>query len=167
MMTNHLALEILVFCVTSGNITFNVTLIWMKARQESNQKGNTSTNRKPRRRGLFTQTWPNAIIISQQQNCQTICELAGAASETLEETIESGPRLRHTLLPRTFYCSGTLCIVSFCSKEQFASKHTLPLSTLCLLEYFSPWNILLPNPLCFLEPFSHQHNLLLNTHCSS
>ena len=39
-------------------------------------------------------------------------------------------RLRHTLLPRTFYSSATLCIVNFCSKEQFASNW---LVTVCSL----------------------------------
>ena len=41
--------------------------------------------------------------------------------------------LRHTLLPRTFYSSGTVCIVNFSSKEQFASNWHV---TVCSLTLF-------------------------------
>jgi hypothetical protein len=47
----------------------------------------------------------------------------------------SGYRLRHTLLPRTFYRFGTLCIVIFCSKEQFALNW---LVTVSFLTHFTP-----------------------------
>jgi hypothetical protein len=59
-----------------------------------------------------------------------------------------GPRwLMHTLLQRTLYSKDTLCIVTSCSKEQFASNW---LVTVCSLTHFTP-----------------QHLLLLKTPCSS
>ena len=92
-------------------------------------------------------------------------------------------RLRHTLLPRAFYCLGTLCIVTFCSKEQFASNW---LVTVCFLTHFAsqelntlgspthfaksqfnPQHTFLLNTLCRSEPFTPHYTLLLNTLCHS
>ena len=89
--------------------------------------------------------------------------------------------LRHTLLPRTFYCLGTLCIVIFCSKEQFASnwlvtvcflthftpQHTLPTGIFFFLKHFTPQPPLLPRTLFSSAQFASQHPLLLITPCSS
>ena len=89
--------------------------------------------------------------------------------------------LRHTLLPRTFYCLGTLCIVIFCSKEQFASnwlvtvcilthfapQHTLPTGISFSMEHFTPQPPLLPRTLFSSAQFASQHPLLLVTLCSS
>ena len=91
--------------------------------------------------------------------------------------------LRHTLLPRAFYCLGTLCIVTFCSKEQFASNW---LVTVCFLTHFAsqelntlgspthfaksqftPQHTLLLNTLCHSEPFTPHYTLLINTLCHS
>ena len=57
--------------------------------------------------------------------------------------------LRHTLLPRMFYCLRTLCIVNLCSNEQFPSN--------CLVEQFAS-NCLVT--VCFLIHFTpdEQHN---------
>ena len=37
-------------------------------------------------------------------------------------SLQTNSELTHTLLQRTFYSKGTLCIVKSCSKEQFASN---------------------------------------------
>ena len=85
-------------------------------------------------------------------------------------------RLRHTLFPRTFYFSGTLCIVKFCSKEQFTSnwlitvcslthftpQHTLPTGIFFSLEHFAPQPPLLPRTLFSSAQFASQHTLLLS-----
>ena len=85
-------------------------------------------------------------------------------------------RLRHTLLHRKFYSSGTLCIVNFCSKEQFASnwlvtvcsltqftpQHTLPTGIFFSLEHFAPQPPLLPRTLFSSAQFASQHTLLLS-----
>ena len=75
-------------------------------------------------------------------------------------------RLRHTLLPRAFYCLGTLCIVTFCSKEQFASNW---LVTVCFLTHFASQELnTLGSPTHFAKSrFTPQHTLLLNTLCHS
>jgi hypothetical protein len=85
------------------------------------------------------------------------------------------------LLPRTFYCLGTLCIVNFCSKEQFASnrlvtvcflrhfthQHTLPTGISFFLEHSTSQPPLLPRTLFSSTQFASQHPLLLITLCSS
>ena len=90
-------------------------------------------------------------------------------------------RLTHTLLPRTFYSSGTLYIVKFCSKEQFASnwlvtvcsvthftsQHTLPPGIFFSLKHSAPQPSLLPRTLFSSAQFASQHPLLLKTPCSS
>ena len=84
--------------------------------------------------------------------------------------------LRHTLLPRTFYSSATLCIVNFCSKEQFASnwlvtvcslthftpQHTLPTGIIFSLEHSASKPSLLPRTLFSSAQFASQHTLLLS-----
>ena len=69
-------------------------------------------------------------------------------------------RLRHTLLPRAFYCLGTLCIVTFCSKEQFPSNW---LVTVCFLTHFASQELnTLCSPTHFAKSqFTPQHPL----HC--
>ena len=92
-------------------------------------------------------------------------------------------RLRHTLLLRAFYCLGTLCIVTFCSKEQFPSNWLVTvcflthfasqeLNTLCSPTHFAksqftPQHTLVINTLCHSEPFTPHYTLLLNTLCHS
>ena len=89
--------------------------------------------------------------------------------------------LRHILLLRAFYCLGTLCIVTFCSKEQFPSNWlvtvcflthfaTQELNTLCSPTHFAksqftPQHTLVINTLCHSEPFTPHYTLLLNTLC--
>ena len=75
-------------------------------------------------------------------------------------------RLRHTFLPRAFYCLGTLCIVTFCSKEQFASNW---LVTVCFLTHFASQELnTLCSPTHFAKSqFTPQHTLPLNTFCHS
>ena len=89
--------------------------------------------------------------------------------------------LTHTLLQRTLYSKGTLCIVTSCSKEQFASnwlvtvcflthftpQHTLPTGIFFFLEHFTPQPPLLPRTLFSSAQFASQHPLLLITSCSS
>ena len=89
--------------------------------------------------------------------------------------------LRHTLLQRTLYSKETLCIVTSCSKEQFASnwlvtvcslthftpQHTLPPGMFFSLEHFAPQPPLLPRTLFSSAQFASQHPLLLKTPCSS
>ena len=69
-------------------------------------------------------------------------------------------RLRHTLLLRAFYCLGTLCIVTFCSKEQFPSNW---LVTVCFLTHFASQELnTLCSPTHFAKSqFTPQHSL----HC--
>ena len=90
-------------------------------------------------------------------------------------------RLTHTLLQRTLYSKETLCIVTSCSKEQFASnwlvtvcslthftpQHTLPPGMFFSLEHFAPQPPLLPRTLFSSAQFASQHPLLLKTPCSS
>ena len=75
-----------------------------------------------------------------------------------------------------FYSSVTLCIVNFCSKEQFASnwlvtvcslthftpQHTLPTGIFFSLEHFAPQPPLLPRTLFSSAQFASQHTLLLS-----
>ena len=98
-----------------------------------------------------------------------------------QTTLKGVTWLRHTLLPRTFYRLGTLCIVTFCSKEQFPSNW---LVTVCFLTHFAsqelntlgspthlaksqftPQHTLLLNTLCHSEPSTPHYTLLLNTLC--
>merc|ERR1712051_768766 len=85
--------------------------------------------------------------------------------------------LTHTLLQRTLYSKGTLCIVTSCSKEQFASnwlvtvcslthftpQHTLPPGIFFSSAHFASQHTLLQRTLYSLEHFTPQHTLLLNT----
>ena len=72
--------------------------------------------------------------------------------------------LTHTLLQRTLYSKGTLCIVTSCSKEQFASNW---LVTVCSLTHFTPQHTLPPGMFFSSAQFASQHPLLLKTPCSS
>ena len=72
--------------------------------------------------------------------------------------------LTHTLLQRTLYSKGTLCIVTSCSKEQFASNW---LVTVCSLTHFTPQHTLPPGMFFSSAQFAPQHPLLLKTPCSS
>ena len=88
-----------------------------------------------------------------------------------QTTLKGVTWLRHTLLPRTFYSSRTLCIVSFTVFFKLAC-YNLPLSTLCQLDFFfslehSAPNPLFPRTLSSSAQFSSQHPLLLKTPCSS
>ena len=109
--------------------------------------------------------------------------------ERLRSELLSEDKRLHTLLQRTLYSKYTLCIVTSCSKEQFASNW---LVTVCFLTHFasqelntlgSPThlaksqftlqhtlllNTLCPSePFCFLEPFATQHILLPGPFSSS
>ena len=98
-----------------------------------------------------------------------------------QTTLKGVTWLRHTLLHRTFYSSATLCIVNFCSKEQFASnwlvtvcslthftpQHTLPTGISFSLEHSALQPSLLPTTLFSSVQFASQHLLLLKTPCSS
>ena len=72
--------------------------------------------------------------------------------------------LTHTLLQRALYSKGTLCIVTSCSKEQFASNW---LVTVCSLTHFTPQHTLPPGIFFSSAQFASQHPLLLKTPCSS
>ena len=72
--------------------------------------------------------------------------------------------LTHTLLQRTLYSKGTLCIVTSCSKEQFASNW---LVTVCSLTHFTPQHTLPPGMFFSSAQFASQHPLLPKTPCSS
>ena len=69
-------------------------------------------------------------------------------------------RLTHTLLQRTLYSKETLCIVTSCSKEQFASNW---LVTVCSKTHFTPQHTLPPGMFFFLEHFAPQPPLLPRT----
>ena len=89
---------------------------------------------------------------------------------------------QHTLQSHNLLLS-TLCIVTFCSKEQFPSywlvtvcflTHfaTQELNTLCSPTHFAksqftPQHTLVINTLCHSEPFTPHYTLLLNTLCHS
>ena len=73
-------------------------------------------------------------------------------------------RLTHTLLQRTLYSKGTLCIVTSCSKEQFASNWHV---TVCSLTHFTPQHTLPPGMFFSSAQFASQHPFLLKTPCSS
>ena len=72
--------------------------------------------------------------------------------------------LTHTLLQRTLYSKGTLCIVTSCSKEQFASNWHV---TVCSLTHFTPQHTLPPGMFFSSAQFASQHPLLPKTPCSS
>ena len=72
--------------------------------------------------------------------------------------------LTHTLLQRTLYSKGTLCIVTSCSKEQFTSNWLL---TVCSLTHFTPQHTLPPGMFFSSAQFATQHPLFLKTPCSS
>ena len=72
--------------------------------------------------------------------------------------------LTHTLLQRTLYSKGTLCIVKSCSKEQFASNWHV---TVCSLTHFTPQHTLPPGMFFSSAQFASQHPLLPKTPCSS
>ena len=90
-------------------------------------------------------------------------------------------RLTHTLLQRTLYSKGTLCNVTSCSKEQFASywlvtvfslthftpQHTLPPGMFFSSAQFASQHSLLPKTPCSSTHFASQHTRLLRTLCSS
>ena len=89
--------------------------------------------------------------------------------------------LRHTLLPRTCYFLGALCIVNFCSKEQFDSnmlvtvcflthfthQHTLPTGIFFFLEHSALQLTLLPTTLFSSAQFAFQQPLLIKIPCHS
>ena len=75
-----------------------------------------------------------------------------------------GTWLTHTLLQRTLYSKGTLCIVTSCSKEQFASNWHV---TVCSLTHFTPQHTLPPGMFFSSAQFASQHPLLPKTPCSS
>ena len=70
-------------------------------------------------------------------------------------------RLTHTLLQRTLYSKGTLCIVTSCSKEQLASNW---LVTVCSLTHFTPQHTLPPGVFSSPAHFAPQHIMLLGIH---
>ena len=84
--------------------------------------------------------------------------------------------LMNTLHQNTFYILGTLCIVKFCSKEQFTSNWLI---TVYSSVHFASWNVWLLGTLCSptpfapselfaaRKPFASQHTLLPGTLCSS
>ena len=94
-----------------------------------------------------------------------------------QTTLKGVTWLRHTLLPRTFYSSRTLCIVSFTVFFKLACYNLL-LKTLYLSAHFANWNFffsfehsapnpLFPTTLFSSAQFSSQHPFLLKTPCSS
>ena len=94
-------------------------------------------------------------------------ERKGGRKEGKFKSLELGlqvNRLMNTLHQNTFYFLGTLCIVNFCSKEQFASNW---LVTVCSLTHFTPQHTLPPGMFFSSAQFASQHPLLLKTPCSS
>ena len=78
--------------------------------------------------------------------------------------LEKSGWLTHTLLQRSLYSKETLCIVTSCSKEQFASNW---LVTVCSLTHFTPQHTLPPGMFFSSAQFASQHPLLPKTPCSS
>ena len=79
-----------------------------------------------------------------------------------QTTLKGVTWLRHTLLPRTFYSSRTLCIVSFTVFFKLACYNLL-LNTLYPSAHFANWNFFfLLGTLCPQPPFS-QNPFLLST----
>ena len=97
-----------------------------------------------------------AIVLQQQgvRNCDCI---------KLSINLDHKVRLAHTLLQRTLYSKGSLCKVTSCSKEQFASNW---LVTVCSLTHFTPQHTLPPGMFFSSAQFASQHSLLPKTPCS-
>ena len=92
------------------------------------------------------------------------CTAAFSAHSNLLYDGDKYARLTHTLLQRTLYSKGTLCIVTSCSKEQFASNWHV---TVCSLTHFTPQHTLPPGMFFSSAQFASQHPLLPKTPCSS